>query len=68
MLMALLVLLCCGCASAEEAAERIWEQLPSVEWAQLDEISGVSVEQMARQLLAGEMPDLSQWRNSCARC
>ena len=61
MLMALLVLLCCGYASAEEAAERIWGQLPSGEWAQLDEISGVSVEQMARQLLAGEMPDLSQW-------
>ena len=61
LLMALLAFLCCSCACAEEAAEQLWEQLPSGELGQLDEISGASVEQMASQLLAGELPDLSQW-------
>lgn len=60
-LIVLLLGLCWGqCARAEAAAE-LWSQLPTEALAQLSETSGTSVEQVARQLLAGEMPDLSQW-------
>lgn len=58
---AFLVLLCCGMAAHAEAIDELWSQLPEAELQQLDEISGLSVTQLAGKLLAGEMPDWSQW-------
>ncbi len=60
-LILVLLALCWGGCARAEAADRLWNQLPAEELAQLSEVSGTSVEQLARQLLAGEMPDLSRW-------